>query len=149
MCKHNKNIGLLIIRLGVGVLFLMGGIMKVTAVGPEMIAGVGGAAHSIGLTFLSQTVWFWMAAIGEIVAGVLFIAGFLVPLASLLAIIIMFVAFASMGYNMQTGMITVIFAITSLGLGFTGPGMWSLKGLCCKKCVQGGACCPTTGAMTK
>lgn len=136
MCKHNKNIGLLIIRLGIGIIFLMGGVMKVTGAGPDMIAMVGGAAHTIGLTFLSQTVWFWLATIGELVAGVLLIIGFLVPVASFLIVIIMAVAFAAMGYaNMQMmGMPIIMYAVVALGLGFTGPGMWSLKGLCCKKC---------------
>lgn len=139
MCKHNKNIGLLIIRLGMGAMFLMAGIMKLTAITPDMIAQIGGAAHSVGLTFLSQTARFWIASVAEVVAGVLLVIGFFVPVASFLIIVIMAVAFAAMGYDMQMGMPLLMFAVTALGLGFTGPGKWSLKGLCCKSCC-GAAC---------
>lgn len=133
-----------------GVIFLMAGVMKLMAVSPEMVAQVGGAAHTIGLTFLSQTVWFWIASIAEVLAGVLLIAGFLVPVASFLIIVIMAVAFASMGYNMQMGMPLIMYAITALGLGFTGPGMWSVKGLCCKGCsATAKACCGSACAPDK
>jgi uncharacterized membrane protein YphA (DoxX/SURF4 family) len=64
-CCNNTNIGLLIIRLGFGAFFLMGGITKI--MNPEMADMIGGAAHGLGLTFLPTTVWFWLAAGGEVV----------------------------------------------------------------------------------
>ena len=88
-CK--KSIGLLIIRLGFGAFFLMGGITKLMK--PEMADMIGGAAHGLGLTFLSPEVWFWLAAGGEVIVGLTFLLGIFLPLGSLLAVIIMLVAF--------------------------------------------------------
>ena len=122
----------------------MGGITKLMH--PEMIDMVGGAAHAVGLTFLSTTVWFWLAAVGETLAGLIFILGIFLPLGSLLAVIIMIVAFfGAMKGDMQQGMSAIAFFIASLGLGFTGPGKYSLKSLCCKssdKDCSSGECSP-------
>ncbi len=143
-CK--KSLGLWIIRLGLGWLLLMAGISKIMGAGPEMIGFVGGAAHQLGLTFLSQEVWFWLAAISETVAGILFIWWLFLPVASLLTIVVLGVAFASKGMNLQAGMIDIIFITTALGLGVAGPGKYSLKSLLCKSCDTW-AC--TTGCAPK
>lgn len=128
-CK--KSIGLLIIRIGFGAFFLMGGITKL--MNPEMADMIGGAAHGIGLTFLPTTVWFWLAAGGEVLAWLTFLLGIFLPLGSLLAVIIMLVAFfGAHSGNMQEGMSSLAFLIASLGLWFAGPGKYSLKALCCK-----------------
>lgn len=130
----------------------MGGIMKVMNAGPDMANMIGGAAHAMGLTFLSTTVWFWLAAIGEILAGVLLIAGLFLPLASLLMLIIMIVAFVGAHKsNMQEGMSTILFMIAALGLGFAGPGKYSVQALCGKKCGKGcstGTCAPAASTST-
>jgi len=64
-----------VIRILLGLVMLYFGIMKV--IGPaEMHALVGGAAHKFTfLQFLSTEVWFWIATIGEIVAGIFLITG--------------------------------------------------------------------------
>ena len=135
-CK--KSIGLLIIRLWFGAFFLMWWITKLMH--PEMADMVGGAAHALGLTFLPTTVWFWLAATGETLTGLLFILGIFLPLGALLAVIIMLVAFfGALKGDMQQWMSAIAFLIASLGLGFTGPGKYSLKNLCCKKC-SGDSC---------
>lgn len=131
-CK--KSLGLLIIRLGLGWLLLMAGVSKIMGVGPEIIGFIGGAAHQLGLTFLSQEVWFWLAAVSETVAGILFIWWLFLPVASILTIILLGVAFASKGMDIKTGMIDIIFITTALGLGLAGPGKYSLKSLLCKSC---------------
>jgi len=130
-CK--KSIGLLIIRLWFWAFFLMWGITKLMH--PEMADMVWGAAHALGLTFLPTTVWFWLAATWETLTGLLFILGIFLPLGAVLAIIIMLVAlFWAHKGDMQQWMAAITFLIASLGLGFTWPGKYSLKSLCCKKC---------------
>lgn len=128
-CK--KSIGLLIIRIGFGAFFLMWGITKLMS--PEMADMIGGAAHGIWLTFLPTNVWFWLAAGGEVLAWLTFLLGIFLPLGSLLAVIIMLVAFfGAHSGNMQEWMSALAFLIASLGLWFAGPGKYSLKALCCK-----------------
>lgn len=134
-CKHGNSIWLLVLRLGFGAFLLMGGIMKIMH--PEMADMIWWAAHALGLTFLSTTVWFWLAAIGETLAGFLFVIGACLPIASLLTIIIMIVAFfGALHGDMQQGMSAITFFIAALGLAFTGPGAWSIKALC-TKCKDG------------
>lgn len=102
---------------------------------PEMMNMIGGAAHNVGLTFLSTTVWFWLAAIGETLAGAIFLLGLFLPLGSLLTVIIMTVAFVwAHKANMQEGMSALFLGVVSLGMGFAGPGKYSLKSLFSKKC---------------
>ena len=131
-CK--KSLGLWIIRLGLGWLLLMAGISKIMGAGPEMIGFIGWVAHQLGLTFLSQEVWFWLVAVSETVAGILFIWWLFLPFASLLTIVILGIAFVSKGMNLQAGMIDIIFVTTALGLGIAGPGKYSIKSLLCKSC---------------
>ncbi len=99
----------------------------------EMADMIGGAAHRLGLTFLPTTVRFWIAAGGEVVVWLTFLLGIFLPLGAILAAIIMLVAFfwAHNG-NMQEWMAAISFLISSVGLGFAGPGNYSLKNLCCK-----------------
>lgn len=142
-CK--KSLGLLIIRLGLGVFLLMGGIGKIMGATPEMMNMIGGAAHNLGLTFLSTDVWFRLAASGEVIAGLCLILGIFLPLAALLTVIIMIVAFVGAhGMDMQKGMVDIIFLTTALGLGFAGPGKYSLKSLLCKSCDSTCTCTPKT-----
>ena len=131
MCK--KNIGLLIIRLALGGLLLMGGLGKIMGATPEMMTMIGWAAHSMGLTFLSTTVWFWMAAVGETLAWTIFLLGLFLPLGSVLTIIIAIVAFVGAHkMDMQSGMPVLFMGVIALGMWFAGPGKYSLKALCCK-----------------
>ncbi len=142
-CK--KSLGLLVIRLGLGWLLLMAGVSKIMWAGPEMIGFIGWVAHQLGLTFLSQEVWFWLVAVSETVAGILFIWWLFLPLASLLTIIVLSVAFVSKGMDIKAGMIDIIFVTTALGLGIAGPGKYSIKTLCCKssnKECSSGECSP-------
>jgi putative oxidoreductase len=143
-CK--KSLGLLIIRIGFGAFFLMGGIGKIMGATPEMMNMIGGAAHGLGLTFLPTNVWFRLAAGGEVLAGLLFVLGIFLPFAALIAVIIMLVAFfGAHNGDMQQGMSALAFLIASLGLGIAGPGKYSLKSLLCKSCDKWcttGACAP-------
>lgn len=91
---------------------------------------------------MSTEVWFWLAAIGELVAGILLVVGLFLPVAGALVVIIMLVAFfGAHAGSMQSGMAALTFLIAGLGLGIAGPGKYSLAAFCCKKsgknCVDG------------
>jgi putative oxidoreductase len=89
--RINRDLGLLVIRLGVGLsMFLFHGYGKITG-GPERWSGIGGSMESLGITFL-PTFWGFMAAFSESVCSILLILGlFFRPAAALLAFT-MFVA---------------------------------------------------------
>lgn len=76
------------IRVLVGLLFLMTGVMKFAV--PELRAAFSGQLTAAGIPFQSLNMWLVPAA--EIVIGALLLLGFLTRLASLWAIAIMVVA---------------------------------------------------------
>lgn len=97
-CKTKKTV-LTILSLALGLGMLIFGLMKFGA--PiEMQEWIGGAAHQAGLTFLSISTWFWIATIGEIIAGILLLIGCSKgkKAGALLTIIIMLVALNSTGW---------------------------------------------------
>src|SRR6185312_14286189 len=68
-----KNFGLLIIRIGLGIMFIYHGYPKITG-GPQKWEQVGVATNYIGIHFL-PTVWGLLAALTETVGGFLLIIG--------------------------------------------------------------------------
>ncbi|MBF0252328.1 MAG: DoxX family protein [Candidatus Omnitrophica bacterium] len=68
-----KNIGLLIIRVGLGIMFIIHGYPKITA-GPEVWAKLGGAMGVLGIKIF-PVFWGFMAAASEFMGGILLIAG--------------------------------------------------------------------------
>lgn len=102
MC--NKVVGGIRILLGIAMLYFGG--MKIGA-SPEMMAFVGGAAHKFGLTFLSTTVWFWIAVVGELLAGALLLTGHWAKVGALLTLIIMAFAVNAVGANLNAILVTI------------------------------------------
>src|SRR5690606_4128387 len=79
-----RNTGLLLIRIGLGIMFIMHGYPKLLG-GPERWEGVGSAMGNIGITFL-PIMWGLLAALAETVGGVCFLLGlFFRPMAIALA----------------------------------------------------------------
>ena len=70
-----SDLGLLIIRLGLGIMFIMHGYPKLTG-GPEMWEKIGGAMGNVGINFL-PVFWGFLAAFAEAVGGLLFALGLL------------------------------------------------------------------------
>ncbi len=84
------HVGLLVIRVGLGVMFVIHGWPKITG-GVERWEGLGGAMSHIGIGF-APVFWGFMAAIAEFFGGILLALGLLTrPVAFLLAFT-MFVA---------------------------------------------------------
>jgi len=125
-----KNFGLLIIRLGLGVMFIWHGYPKLIG-GPEMWKQIGENAKFIHLDF-APILWGLLSGVAEGVGGVLLILGLAFRPVCLLLIINLTVA--ALFHMHQTGPIggiggashAIEDGVTFLGLLFVGPGRYSI-----------------------
>jgi len=90
LMKTFPDMGLLIIRVGLGVMFMLHGYPKVLG-GPEMWTKLGSAMGSLGINF-APTFWGFMAAFSEFGCGLLLVLGLLTKPASFLLAFTMLVA---------------------------------------------------------
>ena len=124
------NLGLLILRVAVGVIMLAHGINHIFRGGK--IKGTAGWFASLGMK--PGILHAWLASLTEVGAGVLLIAGLLTPLAAAGVVGTMTVALFTThikngfiiyrpgeGYEYVASLI-----MSGLALGATGPGQWSL-----------------------
>ncbi len=128
------DLGLLALRLTLGLVFLGHGAQK--AFGAFGGPGFGGAAGFFGsLGLRPARFWTAVAVGGELVAGLLFLLGLLMPVAALLVLGTMAVAIAKVhgpkGFFVQNGgfeynLVLIVAAIT---LALVGPGAFSLEHL--------------------
>ena len=121
------DLGLLIVRLGVGGSFLMHGSPKFFG-GPERWAKIGGVMDLVGISFL-PTFWGFMAAFAEFGGGILMILGFYFRPAMLLLTITMFMALRfhlSKGDPYSDYSHAMELAFVFLSLLFVGPGKYSI-----------------------
>ena len=119
-----RDIGLLILRIGVGISFLFHGVPKLQA-GPEMWTGVGSAMGLFGITF-GHTYWGLMAALAESVGGTLLILGFLFRYACFALTFTMIVAAT---YHINAGENAshpIEVGVLFFSLIFIGPGKYAL-----------------------
>ena len=123
-----RDAGLLILRLGLGAMFMLHGLPKLTG-GPDTWTALGKAMGHLGITFL-PAFWGFMAALTEGVGGLLLIIGFAYRPVALLLAFTMFVA--SMKHyherdNFQKETSRPIeLAFVFFGLAFIGPGRFSV-----------------------
>ena len=86
----NLHLGLLILRVGIGIMFMLHGAPKLMG-GPEQWEQLGGSMSNLGITFL-PAFWGFMGGFAEFVGGLCLVLGiFWVP-ACLLLVITMIVA---------------------------------------------------------
>lgn len=125
-----KNFGLLIIRLGLGLMFIYHGYPKLTG-GPDTWKGIGGATAVVGIHFL-PVVWGLLCALTETVGGFLLIIGLAFRPVCLLLVINLVVAaiflYHQPGENGGLGGAAhpIEDAIMFAGLLFVGPGKYSV-----------------------
>lgn len=86
----NKDIGLLFIRVGIGLIFIKHGFTKITG-GQELWTGLGMNMQHFGITFM-PVVWGFLAACVEFFGGIALATGFYVRWAALLMAFVMVVA---------------------------------------------------------
>ena len=129
-----SNLGLLALRLAVGLVFLGHGAQKgFGSFGGPGFAGASGFIGSMG--FRPARFWTALAVGGELVAGALLVAGLLLPLAAALVLATMAVAVAKVhgpkGFFVQNGgyEYNLVLAIAALALAATGPGAYSVDHL--------------------
>lgn len=127
---NGLNLGLLIIRVVVGVTLATHGLNKIF--GGGKIAGTAGWFGSMGMKMPKANAW--IAALTEIGSGALLALGFLTPLAAAGMVAIMVVALITT--NMKKGWFifnpgggseyVVVLAAVGIGLACTGAGEWSI-----------------------
>lgn len=123
-----KDIGLLIVRIGIGIMFMIHGYPKITG-GMEKWETLGNSMGSFGIT-LMPAFWGFMAAFAEFFGGLMIVLGLFFRPAVVLLVITMLVAtskhwpsgFGKYSYPAES-------AIWFIGLFFTGPGRYSIDEL--------------------
>lgn len=125
--RNFRNIGLLILRIGLGIMFIIHGYPKMFG-GPEMWTEVGKAARYVGLDFAPMFFGF-MAGVTEFFGGIFLVLGLFFSPAVIFLMIVMVVAtfqhlgtgddFATYSHSIEMG-------IVFLSLLFIGPGRYSL-----------------------
>jgi putative oxidoreductase len=122
-----KNTGLLIMRVGLGIMFMFHGYPKLLG-GPNQWTAVGGATKHIGVDFFPVG-WGLLAALTETFGGFLIVLGLAFRPAALLLSITMAVA-ATMHLKTGDGLggasHAIEAAVVFLGLILVGPGKYSV-----------------------
>jgi putative oxidoreductase len=122
-----RDLGLLILRLGLGVMFIVHGGPKLMG-GPEMWTGVGSAMGNFGVTAV-PAFWGFMAAFAEAGGGVLLILGLFTRPACILLLITMVVAarhHLAKGDGLAGASHAIESAVVFLSLIVIGPGKYSI-----------------------
>ena len=124
----NLNLGLLILRIGIGIMFMLHGAPKLMG-GPEKWEQLGGSMANLGITFL-PTFWGFMGGFAEFVGGLCLVLGiFWIP-ACFLLILTMIVAaimHLSQGDGFPQYSHAVESAILFISLIFIGAGQYRLS----------------------
>lgn len=122
-----KNSGLLLIRVGLGIMFIMHGYPKLFG-GPEFWKNVGQAMQHVGITFLPMA-WGFLAAIAETIGGFLLLIGLLFRPATLALAFTMLIAslhHLNAGDGLMGSSHAIEVGVVFLGLAFLGPGKYSV-----------------------
>ncbi|RDC56673.1 DoxX family protein [Pedobacter chinensis] len=123
-----RNTGLLILRIGLGVMFIIHGFPKIAG-GPEGWAKIGGSMKVVGIDFL-PTFWGFMAAATETFGGFLLIVGLFFRPACILLVITMIIASLvhfGKGDGLQGASHAIELAIVFFSLIFIGPGKYGVE----------------------
>jgi len=122
-----RNTGLLLLRIGVGVMFIIHGFPKLAG-GPKGWEGLGGSMKVIGVDFL-PVFWGFMAAVTETFGGFLLIVGLFYRPACILLVFTMIIA-ALVHFGKGDGLggasHAIELGIVFFALIFIGPGKYSV-----------------------
>jgi putative oxidoreductase len=122
-----RNHGLLIIRVGLGIMFIYHGLPKLLE-GPERWERIGKAMGSLGIHFFPG-LWGFLSAVTETIGGVLLMTGLFFRPVCILLLINMIVAVLSLfsrGESFFDASQAIEDAIIFAGLIFVGPGLYSV-----------------------
>ncbi|HOV11761.1 MAG TPA: DoxX family protein [Bacteroidales bacterium] len=121
------DIGLLILRIGIGIMFILHGLPKMMG-GTETWQFLGSQMSVIGVGF-GFTFWGFMAALSETLGGLLLIPGLFVRPAAMLMLFTMIIAtlmHLSVGDGLKGASHAMEMGIVFLSVIFTGAGRYSL-----------------------
>jgi putative oxidoreductase len=122
-----RNTGLLLIRIGLGVMFIIHGFPKLAG-GPNGWTALGGSMKVIGIDFL-PIFWGFMAAVTETFGGFLLIVGLFFRPALILLTFTMIIAALVMlgkGDGLKGASQAIELGVVFFGLIFIGPGKYSV-----------------------
>lgn len=123
LSDQNKNYDLafLLLRIGVGLIFLLAGWGKLTG-----IEGTAGFFGSIGIPLPGLMAW--VVALVEFIGGLLLIVGAYIRIPAILLVIIMVVAILTtkLGEGWNAARLDVLLLLASLALFYTGAGKYSV-----------------------
>lgn len=125
--SHNKDLGLLILRVVIGIIFAVHGYMKFT--------GIAGTIGFFGVLGFPAYMAYVVAAV-EFVGGISLIIGFGSKVASALLAITMLVAIVKVhgpkGFSAGAGGYEYVLSLlaATVGILFTGPGKYSVGSSC-------------------
>jgi len=123
---NNKNLALLLLRIGVGLIFVLAGWGKLTG-----IENVQGFFGNVGIPMAG--IMAWVVAIVEFVGGIMVLIGYKIKVPSLLLAFIMIVAILTVklgGDGGFSGMrVDIMLLVTSLALAIQGSGGYSVEGM--------------------
>jgi putative oxidoreductase len=130
--KESPDFGLLVLRVGIGLMFvLVHGLPKVMG-GVSMWTGLGGAFNRLlGVAFV-PAFWGFLATLSEFGGGMCLIAGVLFRPACGVMLFTLVIAVASIirgGYGFSSASQPVELGLVLLSLIFTGPGRFTLPNL--------------------
>jgi putative oxidoreductase len=130
--KEIPDFGLLVLRVGIGLMFvLVHGLPKIIG-GASMWAGLGGAFNRLlGVAFI-PAFWGFLAALSEFGGGMCLVAGVLFRPACGFMLFTLVIAIASIirgGYGLDSASQPVELGLVLLSLIFTGPGRFTLPNL--------------------
>ena len=122
-----KDFGLLILRVGLGVMFILHGWPKIKG-GPEMWTGVGGSMANFGVTAV-PVLWGFLAALSEFGGGICLVLGFAFRPACLLMLCTMIVAtmhHLKAGDGLMVASHAIEDGVAFLAMTILGPGKYSI-----------------------
>ena len=123
-----RNTGLLIIRVGLGIMMMVHGFPKLSG-GPDMWADVGGNMKVVGIDFYPM-LWGFMAAATEAIGGLFLVLGLFFRPTNLLLLFTMIIASIVHLSDPKQGITdasnAIELGVVFLGLIFVGPGKYSV-----------------------
>lgn len=129
MDNRLTDIGLLFIRIGIGLSYIfIHGWAKIAG-GPERWEKIGGAVSNFGITYVPD-IWGFLAAAAEFGGGILLLIGLFFRPALTLLTITMFVAASQhlfRGDGFMKAAYPLEMAVILIGLFIIGPGKYSLQ----------------------
>ncbi|MES2651061.1 MAG: DoxX family protein [Bacteroidota bacterium] len=123
-----RNTGLLIIRIGLGIMMMMHGFPKLSG-GVETWTEIGGSMKVVGIDFFPMG-WGFMAAATEAIGGLLLLLGLFFRPVNILLVFTMIIASLVHLSDPKQGIMdassAIELGIVFLGLLFLGPGKYSI-----------------------